>query len=54
MNFVYVAFELGDKMLTLSSMENLKIPCNREGRSKSVWQYAMSVGRISQNIKLVG
>ena len=29
MNFVCVVFELGDKMLTLSSMENLIVPCNR-------------------------
>ena len=28
MNFVCVVFELGDKMLTLSSMENLIVPCN--------------------------
>ena len=29
MNFVCVVFELCDKMLTLSSMENLIVPCNR-------------------------
>ena len=28
-NFVCIVFELGDKMLTLSSMENLIVPCNR-------------------------
>ena len=28
MNFVCIVFELGDKMLTLSSMENLIVPCN--------------------------
>ena len=28
MNFVCVVFELGDKMLTLSSMDNLIVPCN--------------------------
>ena len=28
MNFVCVVFELCDKMLTLSSMENLIVPCN--------------------------
>ena len=28
MNFVCVVFELGDKMLTLSSMENLIVLCN--------------------------
>ena len=29
MNFVCIVFELGDKMLTLSSMENLIVHCNR-------------------------
>ena len=28
MNFVCIVFELGDKMLTLSSMENLIVKCN--------------------------
>ena len=28
MNFVCIVFELGDKMLTLSSMENLMVQCN--------------------------
>ena len=28
MNFICVVFELCDKMLTLSSMENLIVPCN--------------------------
>ena len=28
MNFVCIVFELGDKMLTLSSMENLIVQCN--------------------------
>ena len=28
MNFVCIAFELGDKMLVLSSMENLIVPSN--------------------------
>ena len=28
MNFVCIVFELGEKMLTLSSMENLIVPCN--------------------------
>ena len=30
MNFVCIVFELGDKMLTLSSMENLIVQCNLE------------------------
>ena len=28
MNFVCIVFELGDKILTLSSMENLIVQCN--------------------------
>ena len=28
MNFVCIVFELGNKMLTLSSMEKLIVPCN--------------------------
>ena len=28
MNFVCIVFELGDKMLTLSSMETLIVQCN--------------------------
>ena len=28
MKFVCIVFELGDKMLTLPSMENLKVQCN--------------------------
>ena len=35
MNFVCVVFELCDKMLTLSSMENLIVPCNHYGMSFS-------------------
>ena len=31
MNFVCIVFELGDKMLTLSSMENLIVQCNQQG-----------------------
>ena len=31
MNFVCTVFELGDKMLTLSSMENLIVQCNLKG-----------------------
>ena len=29
MNCVCIVFEVGDKMLTLSSMENLIVPCNQ-------------------------
>ena len=28
MNFVCIVFELGDKIITLSSMENLIVQCN--------------------------
>ena len=31
MNFVCIVFELGDEMLTLSSMENLIVQCNLKG-----------------------
>ena len=31
MNFVCIVFELGDKMLTLSSMETLIVQCNPQG-----------------------
>ena len=31
MNFVCIVFELGDKMLTLSSMENLIVPMQPSG-----------------------
>ena len=34
MNFVCVVFELCGKMLTLSSMENLIVPCNHEAIDK--------------------
>ena len=30
-NFVCIVYELGDKMLTLSSMENLIVQCNLKG-----------------------
>ena len=30
MNFVCVVFELGDKTLTLSPMENLMVKCNHQ------------------------
>ena len=30
MNFVCIVFEFGDKMLALSSMENLIVSCNRD------------------------
>ena len=32
MNFVCIVFELGDKMLTLLSMENLIVHCNLKSR----------------------
>ena len=31
MNFDCIVFELGDKMFTLSSMENLIVQCNLKG-----------------------
>ena len=35
MNFVCIVFELGDKMLTLSSMENLIVQCNLDEYANS-------------------
>ena len=32
-NFVCIVFEIGDKMLTMSSMENLIVQCNHSGHS---------------------
>ena len=36
MNFVCIVFELGDKMLTLSSMENLIVQSNQESSAQVV------------------
>ena len=36
MNFVCIVFEIGDKMLTLSSMENLIVQCNLNISSGSI------------------
>ena len=41
MNFVCIVYELGDKMLTLLSMENLIVQCNQQ---KSL--YVLPVYRI--------
>ena len=37
MNFVCIVFELGDKTLTLSSMENLIVPCNQLQQLVAAW-----------------
>ena len=44
MNFVCIVFEIGDKMLTLSSMENLIVQCNLlyEGCPRSSWTLFMA------------
>ena len=34
MKFECIVFELGDKMLTLSPMENLIVQCNLKGDTK--------------------
>ena len=45
MNFVCIVIELSDKMLTLSSMENLIVQCNHEELARhtvmilSFWTY---------------
>ena len=36
MNFVCIVFELGDKMLTLSSIENLIVQCNQQECSQEI------------------
>ena len=52
MNFVFVVFELCDKMLTLSSMENLIVPCNlkrhvsQEARSSTTFGLWSSGGHF--------
>ena len=35
-NFVCIVFELGDKMLTLSSMENRIVQCNLLGNTARI------------------
>ena len=35
-NFVCIIFEQGDKMLTLWSMENLIVKCNRQGQPRVI------------------
>ena len=35
MKFVCIVFELGDKMLTLPSKENLKVQCNLKSHYKA-------------------
>ena len=45
MNFVCIFFEIGDKMLTLSSMENLIVQCNLQLMMENifnVWRYCSS------------
>ena len=37
MNFVCIVFEIGDKMLTLSSMENLIVQCNLIRTTIKAW-----------------
>ena len=41
MNFVCVVFELCDKMLTLSSMENLIVPCNLQNSVRECTHYKL-------------
>ena len=47
MNFVCIVFELGDKMLSLSSMENLIVQCNHNVRCEG--RFAC---RIKRNVCL--
>ena len=43
MNSVCIVFELGDKMLTLSSMENLIVQCNHQG---TVYAYTKAIKNL--------
>ena len=42
MNFVRIVFELGDKMLTLPSMENLMMQCNLKSHKKAEMRHNMT------------
>ena len=42
MNCVCIVFELGDKMLTLLSMENLKVQCNLKSHYKTEMRQNMT------------
>ena len=44
MKFVCIVFELGDKMLTLPSMENLKVQCNLNVRLTKNLPYYVFIG----------
>ena len=53
MNFVCIAFEIGDKMLTLSSMENLILQCNlNKASSPEPGVYDMTLGMQHWGFKL--
>ena len=55
MNFVCLVFELGDKTLTLSPMENLMVKCNLQVDTSvvvlfvlclGVWKFFCAVGAL--------
>ena len=50
MKFVCIVFELGDKMLTLPSMENLKVQCNLKSHYKAEMRENMTYSdRLNEN-----
>ena len=49
MNFVCIVFKIGDKMLTLSSMESLIVQCNLKISSKTT-QVQFNKCTISKSI----
>ena len=48
MNFVCIVFELGDKMLTLSSMENHIVQCNL--KVFTIYGHGSHLGHVSWTI----
>ena len=50
MNFLCIVFELGGKMLTLPSMENLKVQCNLKSYYKAEMRQNMTSSDRSNEI----
>ena len=51
MNFYCIVFELGDKMLTLSSMENLIVPCNLKVFTLYRYVFGSHLGHVAQMLR---
>ena len=52
MNFVCIVFELGDKMLTLSSMENLIVQHNLQSDTILLTIALVSIGLTAMSLPL--